>query len=176
MSVFRNTAKFSPVEIYGRSKCVYCLIAPKMDTVSISKPRQFLRHYTGQNFRESYSSYKYVQADRRTERTQNEPLTVVCWVNIKSVHIENREIKLVIVQMLHNRPALGPIQPPIQWAPGVHSRRVKRSRGVTLTTHPHLTPRSRMHRSYIPLPLGAYMASSGTAFTLLFTSVFIYQN
>jgi hypothetical protein len=138
MSVLRNTEKFCPVEIYWRLECVYSLIAPKMDTVSISKPCQFLRDYTGKNIRESYSSYKYVQADRRTERTQNEPLTVVCWVNIKSVHTENREIQLVIVQMLHNRPALGPTQPPIQWAPGVHSRRVKRSRGVTLTTHPHL--------------------------------------
>jgi hypothetical protein len=33
--------------------------------------------------------------------------------------------------------ALGPIQPPVQWVPGV-----KRGRGVTLTTHLHLAPRS----------------------------------
>jgi hypothetical protein len=29
---------------------------------------------------------------------------------------------------------------------------VKRGRGMTLTTHPHLVPRSGMSRSYIPLP------------------------
>jgi hypothetical protein len=32
----------------------------------------------------------------------------------------------------------GPTQPPIQWVPGVLSQGVKRGRGVTLTTHPHL--------------------------------------
>jgi hypothetical protein len=41
-----------------------------------------------------------------------------------------------------SRPALGPTQPPVQWVPGVLSRGVKRGRGVMLTTHPHLVPRS----------------------------------
>jgi hypothetical protein len=51
-----------------------------------------------------------------------------------------------------SRPALGPTQPPVQLVPGVLSPGVKRSRGVTLTTHPHLVPRSRMSRSYISSP------------------------
>jgi hypothetical protein len=34
-------------------------------------------------------------------------------------------------------------------APGVLTPGVNRGRGVTLTTHPHLLPRSRMNRSYI---------------------------
>jgi hypothetical protein len=46
-----------------------------------------------------------------------------------------------------SRPALGPTQP-VQWVPGVLSPGVKRGRGVTLTTHPHLVSRSRMSRSY----------------------------
>jgi hypothetical protein len=46
-----------------------------------------------------------------------------------------------------SRPALGPTQPPVQWVPGVLSTGVKRSRGVTLTTHTHLVPRPRMSRS-----------------------------
>jgi hypothetical protein len=46
-----------------------------------------------------------------------------------------------------SRPALRPTQPPINWVPGVLSPGVKRGRSVTLTTHPHLVPRSRMIRS-----------------------------
>jgi hypothetical protein len=35
---------------------------------------------------------------------------------------------------------------------GPFPRGLKRGRGVTLTTHPHLVPRSRMSRRYTPLP------------------------
>ena len=38
-----------------------------------------------------------------------------------------------------SKPALGPTQPPIQWAPGLY--RGLSGRGVALTTHPHLAPR-----------------------------------
>jgi hypothetical protein len=48
--------------------------------------------------------------------------------------------------------ALGPTQPPVQRVPGVLSPGLKRGRGVTLTTHPHLVPRSRMSRSYTSSP------------------------
>jgi hypothetical protein len=49
-----------------------------------------------------------------------------------------------------SRPA--PTQPPVQWLPGVLSPGLNRGRGVTLTTHPHLVPRSRMSRSYTSSP------------------------
>jgi hypothetical protein len=39
---------------------------------------------------------------------------------------------------------------------------VKRGWGVTLTTHSHLVPRSRMIRNHTPLPLGACMVCGGT--------------
>jgi hypothetical protein len=52
-----------------------------------------------------------------------------------------------------SRPALGLTQPPVQWVHGVFlSPGVKRGRGVTLTTHPHLVPRSRLSRSYTSSP------------------------
>jgi hypothetical protein len=51
-----------------------------------------------------------------------------------------------------SRPALGPTQPPVQWVPGVLSPGVRRDRGVLLTTHPHLVPRSRMSKSYTSSP------------------------
>jgi hypothetical protein len=44
--------------------------------------------------------------------------------------------------------SLGPTQPPVQWVSGV-----KRGRGVTLTTQPHLMPRSILSRSYTSSPL-----------------------
>jgi hypothetical protein len=52
-----------------------------------------------------------------------------------------------------SRPTPRPTQPHIQWVPGVLSQGIKRGRGLTLTTHPHLQPR--------PLPLGACMAVAG---------------
>jgi hypothetical protein len=59
---------------------------------------------------------------------------------------------------------LGPTQPPVQCVPRVLSPGVKRGQGVTLTTHPHIVPRSWMSRSYISSPPRASMACSGTAF------------
>jgi hypothetical protein len=47
-----------------------------------------------------------------------------------------------------SRPALWPTQLPVQWVLEVLSPGVKRGRGVTLTTHPYLGPRSWMSRTY----------------------------
>jgi hypothetical protein len=47
-----------------------------------------------------------------------------------------------------SRLALGPTQVSCTMATGVFSRGLMRSRSVTLTTHPHLVPRSLMSRSY----------------------------
>jgi hypothetical protein len=43
-------------------------------------------------------------------------------------------------------------QPPIQWVPRVLSLGVKNGRSMTLTTNPHLVPRSRMSMSYLFSP------------------------
>jgi hypothetical protein len=69
-----------------------------------------------------------------------------------------------------SRPALGPTQPPVQWVPGVLSPGLKHGRGVTLTTHRHLVPRSSMSRSDTTLPQTAFMACSGSALDLTFTT------
>jgi hypothetical protein len=47
--------------------------------------------------------------------------------------------------------------------------------GVTLSTHPHLVPRSRMSRSYNSSPPWHLHDSSGTYFTLLQWGVVIYK-
>jgi hypothetical protein len=72
-----------------------------------------------------------------------------------------------------SRSALRSTQPPILWVPGVLSPGVKRGRSVTLTTHPHLVPRSRMSGA-IPLPLIACMAIVGRLyFVLLYSSWYL---
>jgi hypothetical protein len=73
-----------------------------------------------------------------------------------------------------SRPALGPTQPPVQWAPEILFSGVKRGRGVMLTTHPHLVPRLRMNKSYTSSPPRASMACGGTA--LLFFYFTLYLN
>jgi hypothetical protein len=51
-------------------------------------------------------------------------------------------IVCVIINILYLLSATYRTLPSVQWVPEVLSPAVKRSRGVTLTTHPHLVPRS----------------------------------
>ena len=72
-----------------------------------------------------------------------------------------------------SRPVLGPIQPPLQWVPGL-SPGVKSSRGVTLTPHSLLVPWSRKSRALPLLPLWAERSVQGC--TLPFTLTHIEGN
>jgi hypothetical protein len=69
-----------------------------------------------------------------------------------------------------SRPALRPTQPTIQLVPVVLSPGIKRGRSVTLTTHPHLVPRSRMSRSYTSSPLWRLYGVAGQLY-LLYPSI-----
>jgi hypothetical protein len=62
-----------------------------------------------------------------------------------------------------SRPALRPTQPAIQRVPGSFPPGINHGRSVTVTAHPHLVPRSRISRSYIPLSVSSCMACSGTS-------------
>jgi hypothetical protein len=65
-----------------------------------------------------------------------------------------------------SRQALGSTQPPVQWVKVIHSPGVKRGRGVTLTTHPLVVPRSRMSRSNT-FPLRLHRRVVRVLFTIL---------
>jgi hypothetical protein len=54
-----------------------------------------------------------------------------------------------------------PTQPPVQCVTGVLFPGVKHGQGVTLTTHPHLLPWSRMSRSLISSHIVFSMAVAG---------------
>jgi hypothetical protein len=62
-------------------------------------------------------------------------------------------------------PDLGPTQPPAQWIPGSFPEGKSRPRRDADRSL-HLVPRSRMSRSYTPLPPSACVACCGTTLTL----------
>jgi hypothetical protein len=70
------------------------------------------------------------------------------WLRTGRPGFDPRQRQRVFPLTPASRPALGPTQPPVQWVPGALSLRVKRGRGVMLTTHPLLVPRLRKSRSY----------------------------
>jgi hypothetical protein len=57
----------------------------------------------------------------------------------------------------------GATHTPVQSVPGVLSTRLKHGRGVKLTTHPHLVPKSKMNRSYTLYLPSSSVECSGTA-------------
>jgi hypothetical protein len=64
------------------------------------------------------------------------------------------------------------------WVPGVLSTGIKRGLGVTLTTHTHLVPRSKISRSYTYSPPIAFAACIGTALAVTsqgFKKMFVCQ-
>ena len=74
-----------------------------------------------------------------------------------------------------SRPALGTIQPPVQWVLGL-SRGAKSGRGVTLTPHPLLVPWSRKGIAIPLLPLWAVRpVQSLSARTRVHFTIFICQ-
>jgi hypothetical protein len=70
----------------------------------------------------------------------------------RAIEVQSPERRRIFPLASVSRPALGPTQPPVQWVPGILSPGIKHGRGVNLTTHPHLVPRSRMSKSYTSSP------------------------
>jgi hypothetical protein len=64
-----------------------------------------------------------------------------------------------------SRPAMGSTQHPVQWVAGLIFPGLTRGRGVTLTTHPHLVPKSRMSRSYTSAPPCVFVGVLWDCFT-----------
>jgi hypothetical protein len=80
---------------------------------------------------------------------------VSAWLRAGRPGFDPRQRERVFLLVSASISVLGPTQPPVQWVPGVLSPGAKRGRGVTLTTYPHLVPRSRTSRSYTsPTPEG----------------------
>jgi hypothetical protein len=98
--------------------------------------------------------------------TEWEPIGCLkCYFIISDLYLDRGSIPSTGKRMFPlasmSTPALGPTQP------GVLSPGLKHDWGVTLTTHPHPVPRSRLSSSYISSPLSASMVCSGTALAFL---------
>jgi hypothetical protein len=98
-----------------------------------------------------YYKSGYIYAYTRAGVAQSVYWLTKDWTTGRSgFHSRQRQRIFPLVSVF--RPALGPTHHTIQWVPGVLSPGLKRGRGVTLTTQPHLVQRSRMSRSYIFSP------------------------
>jgi hypothetical protein len=64
------------------------------------------------------------------------------WYGLDDRGFESRQGLGIFLIATASRPALGPTQPPIQWVPDA----------LSLITHLHLVPRSRMRGAVPPLP------------------------
>jgi hypothetical protein len=104
---------------------------------------------------------KTAHSDRGAVVSQSVYCLTTCWTTGFRFPAEAKDFSCSFV----SRPVLRPTQPPIQWVPGV-----KRGRGLTLTTHTLLVPRSRMCRSYA-FPPWRLHGGSGTALLYLLSSV-----
>jgi hypothetical protein len=110
--------------------------------------------------------FKYYLDELRVSYAQAVQCLTTGWTTGRS-GFDPRQGQRIFPLTSVSRPALGPTHPSVQWVPGVLSQGLKRGRGVTLTTHTHLVPRSWMSRSYSSSSPSASMACSRTA--LLFT-------
>jgi hypothetical protein len=70
------------------------------------------------------------------------------WLQVGRPGFDPRQRQRIFPLISASRPALGPTQPPVQWVLGALPPGVQRCRGVMLTTHPLLVPRSGKSRSY----------------------------
>ncbi|KDR20398.1 Angio-associated migratory cell protein [Zootermopsis nevadensis] len=98
---------------------------------------------------------------------ERRPVTTEAGFGGKAVGI--RKSSSVEFQRGSSEYPLGPTQPPIQWVPGSFPGG-KAGRGVILTTHPYLVPRSRKRGAIHPHPPSAYMAYSVTNDKMRFES------
>jgi hypothetical protein len=77
------------------------------------------------------------------------------------MRFDPRQRKAILRLVSASRPALGPAQTPVQWAPGDPFPGGKALPGLDADHSRHLVPGSRMNRSYTPLPLVVCMAVVG---------------
>jgi hypothetical protein len=94
---------------------------------------------------------------------------------------ESRQRLGIFLITTASRRALEPTQPPFQWVPGALSLG-QSGRGVKLTTHLQLVPRSKNAWSYTSTPQYVFMAwcsvkkSTGTTLSLPFVTYYTTSN
>jgi hypothetical protein len=102
--------------------------------------------------------------------------TLRLWVSIacgygldyRAIEVRSGQRQRIFPLASESRPAVGATQPPVQWVPAVLFPGIKLVWGVTLTTHPHLVPRSWMSRSYTFSPPLAFVGVLWDCITFIY--------
>jgi hypothetical protein len=151
VTTFKATRSHKPDYHIGHFYC-----REKLKSHTDIRCSRHLKYKSGTSFKSDTLETRPEQ-DQRTFRTTGCLSYYSAWLQSGRLGFDHRQIQRIVPLASASTPFMRPTQPPNQWV-----LVVKRGQGLTLTTHPHLVPRSGMSRSCTLSPPCRPHGGSGT--------------